>query len=128
MRAKHCRHPSPSFCSVPCGLSSKCKLACYNIRVNDFFSWWFQGLIFTGIWVIGHEVSFSPDALCRVNLFLKCGHGAFSDYEIINDTIGFVSSLFEAYALFANSNYIRLSTRYFGRRILAGRYPIIDTT
>jgi hypothetical protein len=21
--------------------------------------WWFQGLIFTGIWVIGHEVSYS---------------------------------------------------------------------
>ncbi|KAG6885731.1 hypothetical protein C0993_010558 [Termitomyces sp. T159_Od127] len=37
--------------------------------------WWFQGLIFTGIWVIGHE----------------CGHGAFSDYKIINDVLGFVS-------------------------------------
>ncbi|KAF5366879.1 hypothetical protein D9615_010537 [Tricholomella constricta] len=40
--------------------------------------WWFQGLIFTGIWVIGHE----------------CGHGAFSDYKIVNDTIGFVSHTF----------------------------------
>ncbi|KAF9003034.1 fatty acid desaturase-domain-containing protein [Cyathus striatus] len=37
--------------------------------------WWFQGLIFTGIWVIGHE----------------CGHGAFSDYRIINDAIGFIT-------------------------------------
>ncbi|TFK21586.1 delta 12 fatty acid epoxygenase [Coprinopsis marcescibilis] len=36
--------------------------------------WWFQGLIFTGIWVIGHE----------------CGHSAFSDYKIVNDCIGFV--------------------------------------
>lgn len=72
-----------------------------------FFSWWFQGLIFTGLWVIGHEVSFLLDVLCRVNLFLKCGHGAFSDYEMINDTIGFVSSLFGARVLFANStNYI----------------------
>ncbi|KAG7093068.1 hypothetical protein E1B28_009360 [Marasmius oreades] len=36
--------------------------------------WWFQGLVFTGIWVIGHE----------------CGHGAFSDHRFVNDTIGFV--------------------------------------
>ncbi|KAK7449305.1 hypothetical protein VKT23_013448 [Stygiomarasmius scandens] len=40
--------------------------------------WWFQGLVFTGIWVIGHE----------------CGHGAFSDHGIINDTIGFVTHTF----------------------------------
>ncbi|KAF8638486.1 hypothetical protein AX17_002174 [Amanita inopinata Kibby_2008] len=37
--------------------------------------WWFQGLIFTGIWVIGHE----------------CGHGAFSDNKLVNDTIGFIT-------------------------------------
>ncbi|KAG6828271.1 hypothetical protein H0H92_008578 [Tricholoma furcatifolium] len=37
--------------------------------------WWFQGLIFTGIWVIGHE----------------CGHGAFSQHKIINDIIGFIT-------------------------------------
>ncbi|KIM76146.1 hypothetical protein PILCRDRAFT_826658 [Piloderma croceum F 1598] len=36
--------------------------------------WWFQGLIFTGIWVIGHE----------------CGHEAFSPHAWLNDTIGFV--------------------------------------
>ncbi|KAL0581658.1 hypothetical protein V5O48_000359 [Marasmius crinis-equi] len=36
--------------------------------------WWFQGLVFTGIWVIGHE----------------CGHGAFSDYRLLNDIIGFI--------------------------------------
>ncbi|RDB27054.1 Delta(12) fatty acid desaturase [Hypsizygus marmoreus] len=45
--------------------------------------WWFQGLIFTGLWVIGHE----------------CGHGAFSDYQSLNDAIGFVihSMLFTPY-------------------------------
>ncbi|KAI5829900.1 hypothetical protein K523DRAFT_273386 [Schizophyllum commune Tattone D] len=36
--------------------------------------WWFQGLIFTGIWVIGHE----------------CGHGAFSDYKLLNDVVGYI--------------------------------------
>ncbi|KAG6834402.1 hypothetical protein H0H93_009832, partial [Arthromyces matolae] len=40
--------------------------------------WWFQGLIFTGIWVIGHE----------------CGHGAFSDHKIVNDILGFVTHTF----------------------------------
>lgn len=25
-----------------------------------FHSWWFQGLTFTGLWVIGHEVSSPP--------------------------------------------------------------------
>ncbi|KAF9456330.1 hypothetical protein BDZ94DRAFT_1285801 [Collybia nuda] len=37
--------------------------------------WWFQGLAFTGIWVIGHEA----------------GHGAFSDHKLINDVVGFIS-------------------------------------
>ncbi|KAI0827411.1 fatty acid desaturase-domain-containing protein [Trametes gibbosa] len=36
--------------------------------------WWFQGLVFTGIWVIGHE----------------CGHGAFSASSTICNVIGFV--------------------------------------
>ncbi|EJF61868.1 hypothetical protein DICSQDRAFT_146983 [Dichomitus squalens LYAD-421 SS1] len=36
--------------------------------------WWFQGLIFTGVWVIGHE----------------CGHGAFSANRYVCDLIGFV--------------------------------------
>ncbi|KII91495.1 hypothetical protein PLICRDRAFT_89777 [Plicaturopsis crispa FD-325 SS-3] len=40
--------------------------------------WWFQGLILTGVWVIGHE----------------CGHGAFSDHKIVNDVIGFVTHTF----------------------------------
>ncbi|KAF8901964.1 linoleoyl phosphatidylcholine delta-12 acetylenase [Mucidula mucida] len=37
--------------------------------------WYFQGLTFTGIWVIGHE----------------CGHGAFSPYSWVNDTIGYIT-------------------------------------
>ncbi|KZT19612.1 hypothetical protein NEOLEDRAFT_1077503 [Neolentinus lepideus HHB14362 ss-1] len=37
--------------------------------------WWFQGLIFTGIWVLGHE----------------CGHGAFSENKYLCDVIGFVT-------------------------------------
>ncbi|KAK7062767.1 hypothetical protein VNI00_000256 [Paramarasmius palmivorus] len=37
--------------------------------------WWFQGLTFTGIWVIGHE----------------CGHGAFSDYKLVNNMVGFIT-------------------------------------
>ncbi|KAJ3865487.1 fatty acid desaturase-domain-containing protein [Lentinula novae-zelandiae] len=40
--------------------------------------WWFQGLVFTGIWVIGHE----------------CGHGAFSENQWVNDIIGFVTHTF----------------------------------
>ncbi|CAE7204467.1 unnamed protein product [Rhizoctonia solani] len=36
--------------------------------------WWFQGLVFTGLWVIGHE----------------CGHGAFSSSRTLCDSIGFV--------------------------------------
>jgi len=36
--------------------------------------WWFQGLVFTGLWVIGHE----------------CGHGGFTDSRMVNDTVGFV--------------------------------------
>ncbi|KAJ6587373.1 fatty acid desaturase-domain-containing protein [Mycena sp. CBHHK59/15] len=40
--------------------------------------WWFQGLVFAGIWVIGHE----------------CGHGAFSPHEKLNDLIGFATHSF----------------------------------
>ncbi|KAJ7701504.1 hypothetical protein B0H17DRAFT_924666 [Mycena rosella] len=38
------------------------------------FYWWFQGLAFTGIWVIGHE----------------CGHSAFSAHGIVNNCVGFI--------------------------------------
>ncbi|KAJ7761787.1 fatty acid desaturase-domain-containing protein [Mycena metata] len=37
--------------------------------------WWFQGLAFTGLWVIGHE----------------CGHGAFSANRRLCDVIGFIT-------------------------------------
>ncbi|TFK71170.1 delta 12 fatty acid epoxygenase [Pluteus cervinus] len=40
--------------------------------------WWFQGLIFTGIWVIGHE----------------CGHSAFSDHKMVNNVVGFITHTF----------------------------------
>ncbi|THH16377.1 hypothetical protein EW146_g4264 [Bondarzewia mesenterica] len=40
--------------------------------------WWFQGLVFTGIWVIGHE----------------CGHGAFSSSRHVNNIIGFITHTF----------------------------------
>ncbi|KAJ7336803.1 fatty acid desaturase-domain-containing protein [Mycena albidolilacea] len=63
-------------------------LCCLATSIDPFFSspninpglpsWWFQGLVFTGIWVIGHE----------------CGHGAFSAHRKINDTIGFVTHSF----------------------------------
>ncbi|KAJ7813125.1 linoleoyl phosphatidylcholine delta-12 acetylenase [Mycena olivaceomarginata] len=36
--------------------------------------WWFQGLVFTGLWVVGHE----------------CGHAAFSSSKIICDIVGFI--------------------------------------
>ncbi|CAK5266784.1 unnamed protein product [Mycena citricolor] len=40
--------------------------------------WWFQGLAFTGIWVIGHE----------------CGHGAFSASRSISDLVGYITHTF----------------------------------
>ncbi|KAI0320398.1 fatty acid desaturase-domain-containing protein [Amylostereum chailletii] len=43
--------------------------------------WWFQGLVFTGIWVMGHEASL---------LASHCGHGAFSSNRTVCDAIGFV--------------------------------------
>ncbi|KAF8581811.1 hypothetical protein K439DRAFT_1413973 [Ramaria rubella] len=36
--------------------------------------WWFQGLTFTGLWVIGHE----------------CGHGAFSSSRRVCDVLGYI--------------------------------------
>ncbi|KAL6522401.1 Delta(12)-fatty-acid desaturase [Orobanche minor] len=45
--------------------------------------WIFQGCVLTGVWVIAHE----------------CGHHAFSDYQWLDDTVGFVlhSSLLVPY-------------------------------
>ena len=36
--------------------------------------WWYQGLTFTGLWVIAHE----------------CGHGGFTNSRLVNDAVGFV--------------------------------------
>ncbi|CCM04524.1 uncharacterized protein FIBRA_06705 [Fibroporia radiculosa] len=44
-------------------------------RVAWLVYWWFQGLTFTGVWVVGHE----------------CGHGAFSPNRRICDIIGFIT-------------------------------------
>jgi len=63
------------------------------VALPDMFyrSWWFQGLIFTGIWVIGHEVIQCHLFMTPINHFQsQCGHGAFSDRQMINDTVGFV--------------------------------------
>ncbi|GJE99111.1 delta fatty acid desaturase [Phanerochaete sordida] len=45
--------------------------------------WWFQGLVFMGLWVIGHE----------------CGHGGFSDHQWISDVVGYAihTSMFTPY-------------------------------
>ena len=37
------------------------------------FYWWYQGLTFTGLWVLAHE----------------CGHGGFTDSRLVNDAVGF---------------------------------------
>lgn len=36
--------------------------------------WWYQGITGTGLWVIAHE----------------CGHGGFTDSQVVNDTVGFL--------------------------------------
>jgi len=45
--------------------------------------WWYQGLTFTGLWVLAHE----------------CGHGGFTDSRLVNDIVGFFihSSLITPY-------------------------------
>merc|ERR1711871_1540272 len=47
------------------------------------FYWWYQGLTFTGLWVIAHE----------------CGNGGFTDSRLVNDAVGFLlhSSLVTPY-------------------------------
>ncbi|CAL1704014.1 unnamed protein product [Somion occarium] len=47
--------------------------------------WWFQGLIFTGLWVIGHE----------------CGHRAFSPDAKLCDAVGFVLHSFVWFPYFS---------------------------
>merc|ERR1719181_1810110 len=45
--------------------------------------WWYQGLTFTGLWVLAHE----------------CGHGGFTDSRLVNDVCGWLihSSLLTPY-------------------------------
>ena len=38
------------------------------------FYWWYQGLTFTGLWVLAHE----------------CGHGGYTDSRMVNDAVGFM--------------------------------------
>ncbi|KAJ7773344.1 fatty acid desaturase-domain-containing protein [Mycena metata] len=72
--------------------------------------WWFQGLIFTGIWVLGHE----------------CGHGAFSPYKIVNDSIGFVRPYTSLLSLLTVAQVIHslLFTPYFSWKISHHRHHI----
>ncbi|KAI0691073.1 fatty acid desaturase-domain-containing protein [Cytidiella melzeri] len=65
------------------------------LEVGRWFAWllywWFQGLTFTGLWVIGHE----------------CGHGAFSPNRTLGHTIGFIvhSFLWTPYFSWAISHH-----------------------
>lgn len=58
-------------------------------------SWWYQGLIFSGLWVIGHEVrgrsvfvNFLEDLLIIPPF--QCGHGALSESTLVCNVIGYV--------------------------------------
>ncbi|PWA80376.1 fatty acid desaturase [Artemisia annua] len=72
--------------------------------------WYLQGAYFLGLWIMGHE----------------CGHQAFSDYEWLNDSIGFIlhSFLVTPYYSFkyshrthhANCNSIEYETSWIPRR------------
>ncbi|KAF4617265.1 hypothetical protein D9613_005669 [Agrocybe pediades] len=56
--------------------------------------WWFQGLVFTGIWIIGHEVLFffTPDSMDANGVFVnsQCGHGSFVRSRLLSEAIGFI--------------------------------------
>jgi len=60
------------------GYAAYCFLPVYDQSVMSVLGWiiytFVQGTVVTGIWVLGHE----------------CGHQAFSDYGIINDTMGLI--------------------------------------
>ncbi|KAJ8508242.1 hypothetical protein ONZ45_g9472 [Pleurotus djamor] len=60
------------FATSPTGPSQNTAAAVYWLCWATY--WWFQSLIFLGIFVIGHE----------------CGHGAFSKYQTVNDVIGYI--------------------------------------
>lgn len=61
-----CHCPSLDF--VVRVVSHPCAVRNPQSNVLTFFaSWWFQGLIFTGFWVIGHEVRYSTIILDHTN-------------------------------------------------------------
>ncbi|KAL6308656.1 fatty acid desaturase-domain-containing protein [Sparassis latifolia] len=63
------------FCKRPLVIRNLGPVGAEILRWSGWlFYWWFQGLIFTGLWVVGHE----------------CGHGAFSSNKRISDSIGFI--------------------------------------
>ncbi|KAL1685577.1 hypothetical protein GGG16DRAFT_129329 [Schizophyllum commune] len=72
----------PTFTPMPCTTLSlyfllrNLLMAACAWKAAAFIDHLFRNdsLIFTGIWVIGHE----------------CGHGAFSDYKLLNDAVGFL--------------------------------------
>ncbi|KAJ7224124.1 fatty acid desaturase-domain-containing protein [Mycena pura] len=53
--------------TLPMPIIVACKWICWMAY------WWFQGLVFTGLWVVGHE----------------CGHMAFSPNKVVCDIVGF---------------------------------------
>jgi omega-6 fatty acid desaturase (delta-12 desaturase) len=57
--------------------------------------WWVQGAFMTGLWVMAHE----------------CGHQAFSEYRVVNDSVGFVihSTLLVPYWAWANTHSLHHS-------------------
>lgn len=80
------------------GAHSGCHVLRQSSSLLNYFllhSWWFQGLIFTGLWVVGHEVRAYITLCARSRdshiLIHKCGHGAFSPSKAVCDSIGFVS-------------------------------------
>ncbi|KAL1662944.1 hypothetical protein GGF50DRAFT_116492 [Schizophyllum commune] len=90
------RHATTIYALTPSGAMCA-RWACWGVY------WWFQRLIFTGIWVIGHEVRLDPifvlPLLDACLPFAKltsdpqtpqCGHGAFSDYKLLNEAVGFL--------------------------------------
>ncbi|EIN09216.1 hypothetical protein PUNSTDRAFT_67412, partial [Punctularia strigosozonata HHB-11173 SS5] len=55
--------------------AAACRVGAVSIIATISRCWWFQGLVFTRIWVIGHE----------------CGHSAFSDSHTMNNVVGFIT-------------------------------------
>ncbi|KAF4359181.1 hypothetical protein F8388_005290 [Cannabis sativa] len=63
--------------------------------------WIFQGIIFCGVWVLGHD----------------CGHHSFSDHQWVDDMVGFVihSAILFPYFSFKYSHRFNLAGRPYDR-------------